>query len=66
MGYDLDVLDREHGGWWHELTPDMVPASSTVSGKPDLYHAYQAVLFPSLPLGPAAAVALAQRRSGPP
>lgn len=57
-------LDRARGSWWHELAPDMTPAASTWSGKPDLYHAYQAVLFPSLPLSPVAAVALARRGTG--
>ena len=59
---DRYFLDREGGGWWHELAPDMTPAASTWSGKPDLYHAYQAVLLPSLPLSPTAATALARRR----
>ena len=54
-------IDRKRGGWWQELAPDLTPASSTWSGKPDVYHAYQALLFPSLPLSPAAAVALAVR-----
>jgi sulfoquinovose isomerase len=42
----------------------MTPSTSTWSGKPDLYHSYQALLFPSLPLSPTAATALA--RFGPP
>jgi len=59
---DIDTyfIDRHDGGWRHELTPEMTPAAGTWSGKPDLYHAYQALLFPSLPLTPAAAVALAK------
>jgi sulfoquinovose isomerase len=61
---DRYFLDREGGSWWPELAPDMTPAVSTWSGKPDLYHAYQAVLLPSLPLSPTAATALAGRRSG--
>jgi mannose/cellobiose epimerase-like protein (N-acyl-D-glucosamine 2-epimerase family) len=56
-------VDTRGGSWWHELTPDLNPAASTWSGKPDLYHAYQAVLLPSLPLSPTAATALA--RTGP-
>ncbi len=56
-------LDRKNGGWWQELAPDMTPAASTWSGKPDLYHSYQAVLLPSLPLSPTAATALARRRA---
>jgi mannose/cellobiose epimerase-like protein (N-acyl-D-glucosamine 2-epimerase family) len=60
---DIDryFIDRQAGGWWHELTPAMTPATGTWSGKPDLYHAYQALLFPSLPLTPAAAVTLSRR-----
>ena len=56
---DRYFLDRERGSWWPELAPDMTPAAATWSGKPDLYHAYQAVVFPSLPLSPTAAAALA-------
>jgi mannose/cellobiose epimerase-like protein (N-acyl-D-glucosamine 2-epimerase family) len=61
---DRYFLDREGGGWWHELAPDMTPAASTWSGKPDLYHSYQALLLPSLPLSPTAATALARRKPG--
>lgn len=57
---DRYFLDREGGGWWQELAPDMTPATSTWSGKPDLYHSYQALLLPSLPLSPTAATALAR------
>ena len=59
---DRYFLDREGGGWWQELAPDMTPATSTWSGKPDLYHSYQALLLPSLPLTPTAATALARSR----
>jgi len=61
---DRYFIDRSGGSWWHELTPEFTPAGSTWSGKPDLYHAYQAVLFPSLPLSPVAAIALAGRDAG--
>jgi sulfoquinovose isomerase len=57
---DHYFLDREGGGWWHELDVDMIPTNSTWSGKPDLYHSYQALLLPSLPLSPTAATALAR------
>jgi sulfoquinovose isomerase len=60
---DRYFLDRTGGGWWQELGPDMIPAASTWSGKPDLYHSYQALLFPSLPLSPTAATALARRNA---
>ncbi|WP_026421699.1 AGE family epimerase/isomerase [Actinokineospora inagensis] len=54
---------REHhidpaGGWRHELSPDGVPTDGVWVGKPDTYHAYQATLFPVLPLSPAAALAV--------
>jgi sulfoquinovose isomerase len=61
---DRYFLDRTGGGWWQELNQDMVPATSIWPGKPDLYHSYQAVLLPSLPLSPTAATALARRRPG--
>ncbi len=43
--------DRERGAWHSELAPDGTPASTVWSGKPDAYHAYQACLFPDLPVG---------------
>jgi mannose/cellobiose epimerase-like protein (N-acyl-D-glucosamine 2-epimerase family) len=58
---DRYFIDRKGGGWWQELAPDMTPANSTWPGKPDVYHSYQALLFPSLPLSPTAAAALAVR-----
>jgi sulfoquinovose isomerase len=63
-------VDRRDGSWRHELIPGpagpagpagLVSGASTWAGKPDLYHAYQAVLLPSLPLSPTAATALARR-----
>ena len=57
---DRYFRDRQGGGWWNELSPAMTPATTIWSGKPDLYHCYQAVTFPSLPLSPGAAVALAR------
>lgn len=63
---DRYFIDRSGGGWRQELAPDMTPATSIWSGKPDVYHSYQALLFPSLPLSPVAAVALARSaRKGP-
>jgi sulfoquinovose isomerase len=61
---DRYFIDRDGGGWWQELAPDMTPAASTWSGKPDVYHSYQALLFPSLPLSPTAATALAGGQPG--
>jgi mannose/cellobiose epimerase-like protein (N-acyl-D-glucosamine 2-epimerase family) len=61
---DRYFIDREGGGWWQELDQDMAPATSMWPGKPDLYHSYQALLLPSLPLSPTAASALASQRLG--
>jgi sulfoquinovose isomerase len=55
------LIDRERGSWRHELGPDNRPASATWAGKPDVYHALQAALLPSLPLSPSFATALAAR-----
>ncbi|HEY8373182.1 MAG TPA: AGE family epimerase/isomerase [Pseudonocardiaceae bacterium] len=55
-------LDHAGGSWHHELDPEGHPAASVWSGKPDVYHAYQAVLFPELPLAPVAAIAVRTRR----
>ncbi|HEX8970932.1 AGE family epimerase/isomerase [Oryzihumus sp.] len=43
------LIDHENGGWLHELGPDNTPDDSIWWGKPDIYHAYQAALVPSLP-----------------
>ena len=43
------LIDPEGGGWVHELAPDNTPAAGTWSGKPDVYHAYQAALIGLLP-----------------
>lgn len=45
-------VDPSGGSWWHELDPSGRPTSTVWTGKPDVYHAYQAVLLPDLPLGP--------------
>jgi sulfoquinovose isomerase len=46
---DTFHIDREHGSWLHQLTPENEPDGSIWSGKPDLYHAYQAALIGQLP-----------------
>ena len=53
-------IDRQQGSWHHELGRDNRPAAEIWGGKPDLYHAWQAVLIPRLPLAPSMASALAQ------
>jgi mannose/cellobiose epimerase-like protein (N-acyl-D-glucosamine 2-epimerase family) len=54
------VIDRDRGSWRHELNADNEPADSVWRGKPDIYHAYQAVLVPMLPLRPTLAGAVAE------
>ncbi|SDP34475.1 Mannose or cellobiose epimerase, N-acyl-D-glucosamine 2-epimerase family [Pedococcus dokdonensis] len=41
-------IDRVDGSWRHELDPSNQPAATVWVGKPDVYHAYQAALLPSL------------------
>ncbi|WP_248917260.1 AGE family epimerase/isomerase [Pseudomonas entomophila] len=52
-------IDRAHGSWHHELDSANRPSARIWGGKPDLYHAYQALLLPRLPLAPSLACALA-------
>ncbi|MGH3347173.1 MAG: AGE family epimerase/isomerase [Nocardioides sp.] len=51
-------LDRELGSWHHELDAANRPGAVVWKGKPDTYHAFQATLFPRLPLTPTLAAAL--------
>lgn len=51
-------LDGEHGSWHHELDASNTPTAKVWPGKPDIYHAFQATLFPQLPLAPSLSVAL--------
>ncbi len=45
----VHLVDRDRGSWHHELDRhNRVPAGA--AHKPDLYHAYQAVLVPQLPV----------------
>ncbi|WP_159941655.1 MULTISPECIES: AGE family epimerase/isomerase [unclassified Nocardiopsis] len=52
-------VDRERGSWHHELDPGNRPAAAVWPGKPDVYHAYQAVLLPQTELSASLAAALA-------
>lgn len=57
---ETHFIDRQQGSWHHELGRGNRPAAEIWGGKPDLYHAWQAVLIPRLPLAPSMASALAQ------
>ena len=52
-----DLIDREHGSWHAELDESLSRAADW-SGKPDVYHAFQATLIPRLPVRPSLAGAL--------
>ncbi|MDO5735384.1 MAG: AGE family epimerase/isomerase [Propionibacteriaceae bacterium] len=58
---DAYLVDHDLGSWHHELDAANRPASETWSGKPDVYHAYQAALVEDLPTTPSFATALAAR-----
>jgi mannose/cellobiose epimerase-like protein (N-acyl-D-glucosamine 2-epimerase family) len=53
-------IDSELGSWHHELSEAGEPSARLWEGKPDIYHAFQATLFPRLPLAPTLATALRQ------
>ncbi len=58
---DTYLVDHELGSWHHELDAQNRPAGTVWPGKPDVYHAYQAALMPTVPLVPSFAAALARR-----
>ena len=45
---DEHVIDHRSGSWHPELDADNRPIQVTWLGKPDVYHAYQAMLLPRL------------------
>jgi sulfoquinovose isomerase len=51
-------LDPAVPGWQHEVNPDGSPSAVTWTGRPDIYHALQAVLLADLPLAPTLAAGL--------
>lgn len=46
---ETHLIDRDHGGWFHELDDAARPAAHQFHGKIDIYHALQAVLLPLVP-----------------
>lgn len=55
---DEHYIDHETGAWHHELSPAMRLTTRTWRGKPDAYHAFNALTLPDLPLAPSAALTL--------
>ena len=45
---DTVVLDHTCGSWYHQLDENNNPKDTVWPGKPDLYHAFQAMLIPYL------------------
>lgn len=58
------LVDPEYGSWHHELDADNRPASTVWRGKPDVYHAYQALLLPQVGLAPTLARAVIRDAGG--
>lgn len=48
---DEHLIDHARGGWFHEISTENAPSTFTWTGKPDLYHAYQATLYAFTPAG---------------
>lgn len=61
---DEHFIDEATGSWHHELSSTMGPSTRTWHGKPDVYHAFNALTFPSLPLAPTAALTIAHLADG--
>jgi sulfoquinovose isomerase len=46
---DTAFVDHQNGGWFPEIGDDSRPTTTQFKGKPDIYHALQAELFPLTP-----------------
>ncbi|MCK0139902.1 AGE family epimerase/isomerase [Aliiroseovarius sp. F47248L] len=46
---DIHFIDHERGGWYPEIDEADHPTVTQFNGKPDIYHAVQACLFPLTP-----------------
>ena len=49
LAADAQFIDHDVGGWFPELDAAGQPARAQFNGKPDIYHALQADLFPLTP-----------------
>ena len=45
---DSDVIDHRYGSWFHQLDKENNVIDTVWPGKPDIYHAFQAMLIPYL------------------
>lgn len=55
------LIDSSEGFWRHQLDSSLTPTSDPWYGCPDLYHALQATLIPTVPAASSLAAALAGR-----
>ncbi|MRJ75850.1 AGE family epimerase/isomerase [Aeromicrobium sp. SMF47] len=55
-------VDPATGSWHHELAPSMAVSTRTWRGKPDAYHAFNALTLPDLPLAPSAALTIGREQ----
>jgi len=46
---DAHFIDPANGGWFPEIDAEGDPAATQFKGKPDIYHALQATLYPLAP-----------------
>ncbi|MCR4689945.1 MAG: AGE family epimerase/isomerase [Lachnospiraceae bacterium] len=46
MYLDHTVIDHQHGSWYHQLDRNNEVIGTVWPGKPDLYHAFQAMIYP--------------------
>ena len=62
MAYlDEKVLDHKTGSWFHQLDRDNQVVGTVWPGKPDIYHALQAVLIPYSDVKTSIALAVKQQ-----
>jgi mannose/cellobiose epimerase-like protein (N-acyl-D-glucosamine 2-epimerase family) len=60
----MHFIDTEHGSWHPLLDPNNRPSYTMWSGKPDIYHALQAILLPKLPVAESTARAIMTAGNG--
>ncbi|WP_190243123.1 AGE family epimerase/isomerase [Arthrobacter globiformis] len=60
----MHFVDTEHGSWHPLLDPNNRPSYTMWSGKPDIYHALQAVLLPQMPVAESTARAIMTAGNG--
>ncbi|WP_207424762.1 AGE family epimerase/isomerase [Desertivirga brevis] len=57
------MVDAEKGSWHHNLDELNRPTNRIWSGKPDIYHIFQSLLIPNLPIGGSMAAGLTESKN---